>query len=87
MYIILIHDGEPPYTEGDNPNLLWAYDTLDEAYAVADRFTVDHTIYRLVDVELDCGDPSTCAEPNCESFREPVAPRAERLFRSGICNE
>ena len=72
MYIIIKHDGEPLTCEGDNPNLLWAYDTLDEAYDVADRIAVDHTIYRLVDVELDCGDPKTCDEPTCESFRETV---------------
>ena len=70
MYIIVNHDGKAITEIGETPNLYSAYSTLEKAQCVAERLNGAGTIYRLVDVNLDCGDPATCAEPTCESYRE-----------------
>lgn len=71
MYIIVNRAGKAITEIGETPDVFSGYSTLEQAQAVSERLSrSDYTIFRLVDVELDCGDPSTCGEPTCESYRE-----------------
>ena len=73
MYVIVRYRGESVIFHGESPDVPKFYQSLDLARAAQEAIGADDTIYRLVDVDVDCGDPSTCAEPTCESYRESGA--------------
>lgn len=60
MYIIVL-DEDTDFT---------TYLTLSEAQEASEQVDSSHTIFRLVDVALDCGNPDICDDSTCQSYRE-----------------
>ena len=52
------------------PGVPKVYDSLNAARDAKEALDGYDAIFRLVDVELDCGEPATCGEPTCQSYRE-----------------